>query len=254
MYKIPAKTLFVGHSFVFMPECHSTNEEALKLLQKQSCSEGTVVITDNQTAGKGQRGNKWISDPGKNLTFSIVLTPRRLDPKDHFQLSMMLSLGVCDYLKTFLNTFLNTVRVKWPNDILISRKKICGILIENIIKENRVHASVCGVGLNVNQVAWPFEEATSMKLVLGVDLGLESVLEPLLECIEARYLRMRNREDSSLKDDYLTHLYRLGEEGLYESGGTSFSGIIRGVDKHGRLILTTSAGERSFDAKELTYL
>src|SRR5690348_13137008 len=105
----------MGHSLVFMPECHSTNGEALRLLQDNPpVAEGTVIITDNQTAGRGQRGNTWESEPGKNLTFSIILKPTFLHPKDQFKLNMCVSLALHDYLTSQLQD----VKIKWPNDMM----------------------------------------------------------------------------------------------------------------------------------------
>src|SRR5688572_1227434 len=104
----------MGHSMVFMPECHSTNDELARLVEAgPSVLEGTTVITNNQTSGRGQRGNTWTSEPGKNLTFSFLIKPSFLPAMDQFSLNKAFSLGLLDYLRTILDS---DVKVKWPND------------------------------------------------------------------------------------------------------------------------------------------
>ncbi|HEU5289705.1 MAG TPA: biotin--[acetyl-CoA-carboxylase] ligase, partial [Cyclobacteriaceae bacterium] len=103
----------MGHSLVFMPECHSTNDEASRLIESSShVMEGMVVITNNQTSGRGQRGNTWVSEPGKNLTFSLLIKPTFLNAQDQFLLNKAFSLGLYDYLNATLQ---GTVKIKWPN-------------------------------------------------------------------------------------------------------------------------------------------
>ena len=157
----------MGHSLVFMPECHSTNDEASRLIQNSNVLEGTVVITGNQTAGRGQRGNAWFSEPGKNLTFSILIKPSFLSVKNQFYLNIAFSLGLFDYLKEVLKT---EVKIKWPNDILVNGKKICGILIENHLQAQHIQHSIVGIGLNVNQHHHLLATATSMNLENGKSL------------------------------------------------------------------------------------
>src|SRR5690349_7854438 len=166
----------MGHSVVFMPECHSTNDEASRLIESSShVVEGTVVITDSQTSGRGQRGNTWITEPGKNLTFSLLMKPTFLNAQDQFLLNKAFSLGLYDYLNATLQA---TVKIKWPNDMVVNDKKICGILIENQIQGQNIQNSIVGIGLNVNQENFSIPTATSMK-VLGKDFTLENVLHEL---------------------------------------------------------------------------
>src|SRR5688572_32157531 len=168
----------MGHSVVFMPECHSTNDEASQLIESSdNVVEGTVVITNDQTSGRGQRGNTWISEPGKNLTFSLVMKPAFLSAQDQFLLNKAFSLGLYDYLHITLKA---TVKIKWPNDMLANDKKICGILIENQIQGQNIQHSVVGIGLNVNQENFSMPTATSMKVFERKEFLLENVLEELL--------------------------------------------------------------------------
>lgn len=252
MYKIPANTLFLGKHLVFVPECHSTNTLALQLSQKPSTTEGTVVITNNQTAGRGQRGNAWESAPGMNLTFSVVLRPSFLPLKDQFYLTMAASLALHDYLSAKTGKL---IAIKWPNDILVHEKKICGILIENQVQGSRFIAAVAGIGLNVNQSRFSAGTATSMLQLTGTEESLELVLHGLLEFIEARYLQLRRQDHQGLKEEYLSRLYALREPRRFVSQGQPFEGVIQGVDENGRLAVETHhEGLLYFGIKEIALL
>lgn len=246
MYKIPANTLFTGQSLVYMPECHSTNAEALKLLQNNpQVTEGTVVITDNQTAGRGQRGNTWESDAGKNLTLSIILKPAFLSAKDQFRLNMAVSLGLFDYLTSQLSD----VKIKWPNDMMIGNQKTCGMLIENQISGQQIQHSIVGIGLNVNQERFSLPTPTSMFIKKGHAFDLNDALAELLQWIEGRYLQLRAGID--LKDEYVNALYGRGERRSFRSGEEAFEGMITGIDPVGLLEVEVDTGKRYFDLKQI---
>ena len=164
MYKIPANTLFIGKNLVFVPECPSTNTLALEISQQSPVKEGTVVITDSQTAGKGQRGNTWEARPELNLTFSVILKPGFLAINKQFYLNVLISLGLRDYLKEKTSV---TAYIKWPNDILVHGKKISGILIENQLRGSLLLNSIAGIGLNLNQKEFGSRSATSLSLLTG---------------------------------------------------------------------------------------
>jgi BirA family transcriptional regulator, biotin operon repressor / biotin---[acetyl-CoA-carboxylase] ligase len=252
LYKIPAKTLFIGQSLVFMPECHSTNDEALRLIREGQVPEGTVVITDNQTAGRGQRNNAWVARPGENLTFSIVLHPGFLQPKDQFQLNMCIALGITDFLEEVFSKEL--VQVKWPNDIIVNNKKVCGILIENQLSGSRMNTSIAGIGLNVNQQQFDFEQAGSLALVAGRQFALADVLKGVLEKIESRYLMLRSPNVQKLNSDYLSKMYWMGEWRIFADAQSEFTGKITGIDASGRLLIETNNDVKVYSVKEIRYL
>jgi BirA family biotin operon repressor/biotin-[acetyl-CoA-carboxylase] ligase len=241
----------MGHSLVFMPECHSTNDEASRLIQNSNVLEGTVVITENQTSGRGQRGNTWFSEPGKNLTFSILIKPSFLTVKNQFSLNVAFSLGLFDYLTKALGA---GVKVKWPNDIYVNGKKICGILIENHIQAQHIQHSIVGIGLNVNQRQHLVPTATSMNLENWKDYNLEEVLPKLLESLEKRFLQLRSQDFKKLNDDYLASLYWRGEQHLFKSKDNTFEGTILGIDETGKLEVETKVGTIQFDIKEIEFL
>jgi BirA family transcriptional regulator, biotin operon repressor / biotin---[acetyl-CoA-carboxylase] ligase len=251
LYKIPANTLFIGQSLVFMPECHSTNDELAQQIKAGNVAEGAVVVTANQTAGRGQRGSAWLSEAGMNLTFSVLLKPHFLYLRDQFYLNMCVALGLADYLKHTLD---KTVRIKWPNDIMVTDKKVCGILIENQLSGQRMLHSIAGIGLNVNQQKFEFEKAGSMRTIAGHDFDLPLVLEELLEKIEVRYRMLHQQQFQKLGSDYLACMYWLGEKHLFTDSHTQFEGIITGIDEIGRLLIEMEEGVKVFGVKEITFV
>lgn len=249
MYKIPAKTLFIGKKINFLPTCHSTNDEAAGLVDKHQVIEGTVVITDNQLSGKGQRGNSWHAQPGKNLTFSLILKPSFLSIVHQFNLNMAISLGITDYLNTIRPGF----QVKWPNDIYFSDKKLGGILIQNMLKGASLTYSIVGIGLNVNQLHFDEPRAISLAQVIDEMTDLNLIFERICESIEYRYLQLKRGDIAQIRKDYLGEMYRFGEDHLYESD-TVFQGRITGVSEQGLLELETNKGLRLFNFKEISFL
>jgi BirA family transcriptional regulator, biotin operon repressor / biotin---[acetyl-CoA-carboxylase] ligase len=238
----------VGKNLVFVPDCHSTNSLAMDLGQRGSAAEGTVIITDNQYSGRGQRGNLWFSEPGKNLTFSVLLKPN-VRPDQQFVLTQMVALAVADYVKTNAAG----VKIKWPNDILVNEKKICGILIESSLSGAVVQFVIAGVGLNINQTVFRNPRATSLKLETSKEFNLNLELHSLLQALEVRYLQLREGNVEKLRQDYLQKLYRLGEQHEFKTQQELLQGSIESVDEQGRLLLKTEAGSKAFDLKEISF-
>lgn len=250
MYKIPAKNLFVGKRLISLPSCHSTNEIALEMWNEGEIAEGLVIVTDEQTHGKGQAGNTWESEKGKNLTLSVVLKPGFLAVNEQFELNIVVSLAIHDMLHAFLP---GDIHIKWPNDIIWSNKKIAGILIQNLIVGSRIEGTIAGIGLNVNQTSFKVDGATSLQLATGKEIGLERVMEYLLQCIENRYLQLRAGKTSEMRSEYLEGLYWRGEEHEFEAG-TRFRGTIFGIDGSGRLGILVGKEEKFFSFKEVVYI
>jgi BirA family biotin operon repressor/biotin-[acetyl-CoA-carboxylase] ligase len=251
-YKIPANTLFMGKQLVYVPECHSTNSEAQRLLLQQPQVEGTVVVTDSQTAGRGQRGNVWVAAPFKNLTFTLICTPKHLGPTNQIYLAMAVSLGVADWLNGLLAA--ERVNIKWPNDILVDEYKVCGILIENHLTGNQIAHSIVGIGININQVSFEFPFAGSVKMFTGREHDLADCLEGVLEQIESRYLMLRNNDYELIRANYLENFYWLGEQHIFSSGDRRFSGVITGVDQVGNLEIEIDGNKKSFGFKEVAFI
>ena len=250
LYKSLAKTLFVGKRVIFLPSCHSTNDIAIEYTNKGSVTEGTVFITADQTAGKGQRGNHWESQPGANLTFSVIFKPTFLPVVRQFDLNMAISLGILDYLKQYSDAFL----VKWPNDIYYADRKISGLLIQNFLNKNTIAHAIAGIGLNINQESFHTEHATSLKLVMGKSFVIEEVLEELLVHVERRYLQLRSGATGSIKEDYLANLYWFGEEHIFSHNEEGFIGKIVGITNEGKLQIETKKGLVAFAMQEVKFL
>ncbi|MTI22407.1 biotin--[acetyl-CoA-carboxylase] ligase [Fulvivirga sp. RKSG066] len=249
MYKSLAKTLFVGKTVIFLPSCHSTNEEAVIYSGKTSFTEGSIVITDKQIAGKGQRGNSWESAPGTNLTFSVFLRPTFVPIAAQFDLNICISLGILDFLSQFDDGF----QVKWPNDIYYHNKKICGILIQNFLKQGRIEKSIVGIGININQESFNVESAISLSQLTGRKHDLADMLNEVCSRIEARYMTLRAKGVNALREHYLQNLYWFGEDHIFKNG-KAFIGRIVGISKEGKLEIETKTGLRLFSMKEVQFV
>lgn len=234
----------------------STNQYC-ELLNLDETEEFTVIAARTQTAGIGQRGNHWEAEPGKNLTFSLVLKPTWLPVADQYQLTKAVSLGIADCLVPLIPQGNSRVRIKWPNDIYVDNNKICGILITHRIAGGQIAASVVGIGLNVNQEAFSswVPNPTSLHLLTGQEWMLDEVLGRLLKCIADRYEELQNSPIGTLDAPYLQMLLRRGEEALYGYQGQTISATITDVNRFGHLQLVTDKGERlSCQLKEIQFL
>ena len=251
MYKIPANTLFPAQKLIYVPECHSTNSLLNELNDQAELPEGTVVITDRQTAGRGQRGNSWVTEPGLNLTCSILLRPRFILAKDQFQLNMTVSLAVALALKGMIPL---AIKLKWPNDIFVGDKKIGGILIESQLHGNFLSSSIVGIGINVNQRQFMHPNASSLANFTGLTFELNAIFQKLMECLDAGYLDLRERNTPFLKQRYLEAMYKFREPQLFEARGENFTGIIHDVDDQGKLCVESKGYTQSFSFKEVKFL
>ncbi|MCX2719286.1 biotin--[acetyl-CoA-carboxylase] ligase [Lentiprolixibacter aurantiacus] len=219
----------------------STNAYLKDLLVKQNPPDGTVVQADCQKKGRGQLGREWISDPGKNLTISILKRFDQLKASDQFAISISTSLAIVEVLKRYE---VPDIRVKWPNDILSGKQKLCGILVENIVKGAYLKAAVIGIGLNVNQDQFPPGlKATSISLQIGKELPLENVLKDLTGALERQINKFLSGPVENAQVSYEEMLYGKGERMLFSTPlGDSFSGVIQGIDTIGRLVVKRDSG------------
>jgi BirA family transcriptional regulator, biotin operon repressor / biotin---[acetyl-CoA-carboxylase] ligase len=218
--------------------------------------EGTIIYTFNQQKGRGQRGSNWLSEPFKNIAFSLILHPVFLRPDEQFLLSKTASLAVADLMAELLPKKDDSVKVKWPNDIYVNDKKIAGILVENVLGSDNIQTTIIGIGLNVNQNNFSREnfEATSLKMLSSKESDLQEVLTKLCGHLEARYLQLKAGKRKLLDNDYLKCLYRLNEWKSYSAGESSFEGKITNVSPTGKLQLELrDASIREFDLKELVF-
>lgn len=160
------------------PELTSTSTQAAAL--GDAAAHGTVVVTDCQTAGRGQRGNKWEAEPGANLTFSIVLRPQSQPARTQYMLSMAMAIAICDVLQDMLPD--RQVRIKWPNDIYVGDRKISGTIIEcSVGADAMVQRAIAGIGINVNQTVFVSDAPNPVSLAQLT--GRHYELEPLLQTL-----------------------------------------------------------------------
>ena len=217
----------------------------------------TVVAAYEQTAGRGQRGNKWLTRPGENITLSVYVRPGEdgippLKASDAFRLTACSALSVAEYISS------KGVRcsVKWPNDIYCGDRKICGMLIESSVSGAYIKDSILGIGVNLNQTAFPPEvfNPTSLKRITGLDYDIRLESAALVELL---LKNLRTLDSPSLMENFNSSLYR--KEGFYSftdcSDGSTFEARIDKVDDNGRLCLVLRDGEtKSFSFKEVSFV
>lgn len=252
MHKILANTVFLGKDIIYLTECHSTNDIAAQKIKEGTAKEGSIIITDKQTKGRGQRGNRWFSEPEANLTFSLVLSPVFLDAMSHFELNRVVSLAVLDALSELVGG----IKVKWPNDIVHEKEgKLGGILIENSITKKNIDTSIVGIGLNINQVDFPFPGPTSLAELSGQTFDRWEIMERILSSIEKRYLQLKRNDKESLHSDYWENLFRKNVLSDYEDEVGRFKGKIIGISSEGRLIVEKNNKELNHYAfKEVKFI
>ena len=232
----------------------STNSYLKELCSNKLLNDYTVVVTETQISGRGQMGTHWVSETGKNLTASVFVDVSYLNLKDHFFISIAVSLAI---VKTLNQFSIPRVRIKWPNDILSENKKICGILIENIIKQNNLKSTIIGFGLNVNQTEFKdLPQAFSLKKITGIHYNLDELLLGIITNLKAYLKILKQQELKYLKTEYEGYLFRKGKPSTFrDSENNSFSGIIKTVTQNGKLqVLLEDKELREFNFKEITLL
>ena len=229
----------------------STNAFLLEGIKLGKFKDEVVLTADYQEKGRGQGDHQWESSPGENLLLSVLLFPAFLSASRQFHLSRVTSLAISD---TLVFTGLKPL-IKWPNDLLVNRRKIAGILIENGITGQYLSHSILGIGLNLNQDEFPEFQipATSVALETGIPADRDRLADTLLGALETRYNQLRSGAVRVLEEDYLEQMYLLGEQAEFVSGGRRFKGTIRGVDRHGELLIEQEGTTRSYGFQQIQY-
>lgn len=241
-----------------LDSCASTSSE---LARCDDAPHGFVIASRSQTAGRGQRGNSWEAEPGKNLTFSLLLRPLGLHPARQFELSMVVSLAIADAIDAVLPEGKHTI-VKWPNDIYVGLEKICGILIENKLAPAPggaggmvIERSIAGVGINVNQTAFVSDAPNPTSVILQ-NGGRETALEPFLSDVCRRILDYWAAYEAAPDAEALGRRYfaRLlwtsGEHPFADCDGRFMAHIVS-VASDGMLTLSNG---RTYAFKEVSFL
>ncbi|WP_158825442.1 biotin--[acetyl-CoA-carboxylase] ligase [Mucilaginibacter lacusdianchii] len=246
--------VFVGQNLVTLKEVDSTNTFLKNILAKsEPVSEGTVIMAESQIAGRGQQQNRWYSSTGESLAFSILLNPTFLKPDQQFDLTRAISLGVYQALNPLLGT---SLRIKWPNDIYIDKRKLGGILIENQIQGSIIKNSVIGIGLNINQASFPewVPNAVSLKQILHTDYDLKAILFEICRGIAYWYVKLKAGEISLIREQYLKALYRFNEPGKFKANSVEFEGTIKSVQPNGLLEVWHNDEPKLYNLKEIEFL
>jgi BirA family biotin operon repressor/biotin-[acetyl-CoA-carboxylase] ligase len=214
--------------------------------------DGTVIMAQYQNSGRGQMGNEWLSNPGENLMCSIVYRTNQLAATESFVISKIAAIAVKETLEEITD---KTVHIKWPNDIYIESKKVCGMLIENQWQGNQL-TTIIGIGINVNQTEFDNNiRATSCALVCGKSIEVKEVLKKLIQNIEHYYNWIRNKKHKDLDFMYKDNLLFFNESRSFKSQGETFSGTIKDVLNTGHLqIIKTNGQEKLFAFKEVEFI
>lgn len=232
----------------------STNSYLRQLSATEAVEDFTVVVANYQTHGRGQMGTQWSSQPSKNLMVSVFKEVSFLDAEHQFFISIVVSLSILEALKMF---HIKNLKVKWPNDILSENKKIGGILIENVIKQTKINATIIGFGINVNQTKFNhLPQASSMRLISGQVYALDEVLQSILIKLERYFKMLEQKQFETLKTAYENYLFRKNKPSTFkDTKGDLFSGYIKGVSESGHLQIMVEDGiVKAYDLKTVTLL
>ena len=231
----------------------STNSFLRQLCMEKAIEDYTVVTTKHQTQGRGQMGTVWDSEKGKNLMFSMFKDLSMHDVEFPFYISMAISLAI---LKTLKELNIPDLYIKWPNDILSADKKICGILIENVIK-NKLSSTIIGIGVNVNQTKLNnLPKASSLKSITGIQYDLDEILHNIIKNVKYYSSLLEEGKYDAVKNEYEMSLFRKNKPSTFKNAkGELFSGFIEGVNENGKLIVRLEDDIRKvFDLKEIQLL
>ncbi len=232
----------------------STNAYLKGLMLVQNLEDFTVVVAKKQLNGRGQMGTTWESEPGKNLTFSILKSKINLSTHNQFVLSICVSLAIYNALHKLQ---IPKLRVKWPNDIMSGNCKICGILIENTLIGDTIDSSVIGIGLNVNQIVFNnLPNVSSLKLLLGKTVNLEELLRNIISDLQGVFQQQQKEAQINLYKRYESVMFKRHKPATFKyTSGELFTGYIQGVSKSGQLrILIEDDIIKEFSLKEVTLL
>ena len=243
-----------GIHHIDLPETESTNQFARGLLPE---SGAILVSTDHQTAGRGQRGNSWEAEGGKNLLFSLIINPEGIPATEQFVICELISVAICEVLERYTPA----IRIKWPNDIYHRDRKLCGILIEHDLEGAHLSRTIIGVGLNANQKNFVSDAPNPVSLYQI--LGHEVERKPLLEKIVEHFMELYHQYTSpiptlhrtALHERYTNLLYRRGKEAMYRDANGPFIATLYDVEHDGHLILVDQLGKRHhYLFKEVSYI
>jgi len=243
-------TRIIGREFHYFEKVGSTNTKAKELIKKDA-AEGTVVVSDIQTHGRGRKNRTWISKEG-GLWFSIVLYPD-IQPEFGMVLTMASSVAVVESLETVAG--IDTV-IKWPNDVLINKKKVCGILTEFDAEIDKINYAIIGIGINVNNDIDDSlkNSATSIKKEIGRGVSKINLLRSIINNFDKYYLYIKDGKYDKIQSEWLPHSNIIGKKIIVKQNTKTTKGIVKNIDKNGSLILNTDRGKIRILSGDVQYL
>ena len=250
--KIAANTDFIGKKIIDLTSCHSTNDFALTL--PDIFGSGTVIVAEEQTKGRGRQGKSWESNPGENLTFSLLLRFEKNPLEELFDFSVATALAICDALRDFLPE--EEFFIKWPNDVYVRDKKIAGILIENVWQGKSLHKTVIGVGLNVNQEFFENARAISMYNCVKKHIDRDSVLMQFCVYFDMIYKRMLTGFAFAERNRFKNMFYEKNKPRKFDFQGEILHAKIVGMYDDGRILLEIGNENRvtAFSLNEISWI
>ena len=246
------RTTWIGERLEYFDVIGSTNTTAMKLAE-EGAPHGTLVVADRQDNGKGRRGRGWVLPAGVAIAMSIVLKPEKLHPGNAPMLTLVSALAVVRAIRG--QTGIDAV-VKWPNDIVIDGKKVCGILTEMSTQMDYINHIVVGIGINVQNSGFPEElsgRATSLFLASGRHYSRAQLTESVCEFFEYYYEIFSRTEDmSALLEEYDSYLANTGKRVRVLDPKGEFEGVAKGISNRGELLVETEEGLKKVDSGEVS--
>lgn len=246
------RPIIIGLPTITFDTIDSTNDYATLLVSNSTPNEGTVIWAQYQSKGRGQIGSNWNAIAGQNLLMSVILRPRFLMAYQQFTLNILASLAI----RSALESFQLDAKIKWPNDIYIGKRKICGILIQNILQGKSIKNAIVGIGLNVNQTDFDssLPNPTSMKLESNNVFNLEEIKSSVCRQMQDYYHKLKEDGFEVLKEEYMNHIYLKNQVGKYLVEGKEVEGKILGITGMGKLKLEVAHKVRELNLREVKYL
>ena len=235
IFDIKLETELIGRNFIYCDEIESTNTELFSGKQQYKKT-GTVFLAEKQIAGKGRKGRTWLSAKGLNLTFSILLTKETISQLNINHINLIASLAVSMAIE---NLYQLKTELKWPNDVLINKKKVAGILTETSIRGSKIERVVIGIGINLNQIAFHGEfnfPPTSLKIELKDDIDRENMLAEILNNFEELLLDLELKPKSIL-NEWRNKCQMIGDKITITENDKIKTGIFHDIDDDGFLLL-----------------
>ena len=252
----------VSISRINLPTVDSTNSFVREMLQKEGAKHAmsvnllqgfTLVVADDQTKGRGQKGNSWETEKGKNLTFSLLCHPDFILASHQWLLSQCMAVAI----QQTLSQYVEGVEVKWPNDIYIGNKKISGTLIECDLQGKHISNCIIGVGININQTVFRSDapNPTSLQLLTGKEFDREEVLSSLLHYFQDYYAQLQEGQEETICQLYMQYLYRREGFHRYRDAHGEFMAEIAGIEQTGHLRLRYEDGNVvRYELKEVQFM